>query len=70
MEGGVPDLLATALHPALTRLTSTNHPSTREEAHPGAVGSGVYPGIPGLRHATAPASQTDTTPENRQQHNQ
>ena len=66
---GIPDLLASALRPARTRLTSTNHPTTREESQPGAVGAGAHPGTPGLRHATAPASQTDTTTETGQQHN-
>ena len=37
----VPHLLAAALRPASTRMTSTSHPSTRKEDHPGAVGAGA-----------------------------
>jgi hypothetical protein len=47
MEGGVPHLLAAAVRPARTRLTSTNIPSTRKENHPGTVGAGAHPGTPG-----------------------
>jgi hypothetical protein len=47
MGQGVPDLLATALHPASTRLTSTNNPSDTEGGAPGAVGAGARPGTPG-----------------------
>ncbi len=34
MEGRVPHLLAAAVRPAGTRLTSTSHPATREEDDP------------------------------------
>ena len=33
LEGGVPHLLAAALRPASTRLTSTNHPQRHERRH-------------------------------------
>ena len=39
MEAGIPHLLAAALRPASTRLTSTNSPNDRKEDHPGAVGA-------------------------------
>src|SRR5450755_2444665 len=59
VEGGVPDLLAAALHPASTRLTSTDHPSDRKEHAPGAVGAGVHPGTPGTTtRPPLPAKQT------------
>ncbi len=70
MEGRVPHLLAAALRPASTRLTSTNYPATGEETQPGAVGAGAHPGTPGTTSAATPASQTDTTPETGRQHNQ
>jgi hypothetical protein len=46
--------------PVGTRLTSTNHPASTKGGTPGALGAGAHPGTPGL---TAPAQQTDTTPE-------
>jgi hypothetical protein len=56
MEGGIPHLLATADHPASTRLTSTSNPNDRKEDHPGAVGAGAHPGHTGQHHTTAPDS--------------
>ena len=63
-------MLAPALHPARTSLTSTDHHASKEGDQSGAVGAGAHPGISGFRNATAPASQTDTTTETGQQHNQ
>ena len=61
MEAGIPDLLAAALRPASTRLTSTISPTTGEETQPGAVGAGAYPGTPGP--ATRPPPETKQTPD-------
>ena len=59
MERGVPRLLAAALRPARTRLTSTTTLATREEAQPGAVGAGAHPGTPGVTaRPPSPAKQT------------
>ena len=49
VEGGLPDLLAPALHPARTSPTSTGHHDNRKGDQSGAVGAGAHPGIPGLR---------------------
>ena len=54
MEGGIPHLLATAHHPASTRLTSTSNPNDRKEDHPGAVGAGAHPGTPGTPRTAHP----------------
>lgn len=43
LERSIPHLLAAALSPASTRLTSTDCPATRKEDHPGAVGAGAAP---------------------------
>jgi hypothetical protein len=59
METGIPLLLAAALRPARTRLTSTNHPGDTKEAHPGAVGAGAHPGTPGA--VTRPATTSKPT---------
>jgi hypothetical protein len=59
MEGSVPHLLAAALRPAGTSLTSTDHPSEGKEAQPGAVGAGAHPGTPdAARRPSPPAKQT------------
>ena len=55
----IPRLLGAAMHPARTRLTSTNHPTTPKEGHPGAVGAGAHPGAPGTPR-TAPARPKQT----------
>ena len=47
LEGHIPRLLAAALRPASTRLTSTSIPATGKEPQPGAVGAGAHPGTPG-----------------------
>ena len=63
MEGRVPHLLAAALRPARTRLTSTNHPATRKETHPGAVGAGAHPGTPGTTRRHRPDSKQTPRPK-------
>ena len=60
LEGRVPHLLAAALRPARTRLTSTNHPSDTKGDHPGAVGAGAHPGTPGS--TTRPPRESKQTP--------
>jgi hypothetical protein len=70
MEGRVPHLLAAALRPVSTSLTSRTTPATRKEAQPGAVGAGAYPGTPGHDRATVPGKQTDNRSETGHQHNQ
>ena len=60
MEGSVPDLLAAAMRPARTRLTSTNHPADQKGDQPGAVGAGAHPGTPG--YATHPHPHGKQTP--------
>ena len=62
--GRVPHLLAAALRPASTRLTSTNSPATRKEDHPGAVGAGAHPGTPGTTAPPRPPGQTDMRSKN------
>ena len=47
MEGGVHHLLAAAVRPARTQLTSTNHPCDTERSLPGAVGAGADPSTSG-----------------------
>ena len=65
------DLLAAALRPASTRLTSTNQPQRHgRRTQPGAVGAGAHPGTPGSHARGHPPGQTDTTPETGRQHNQ
>jgi len=54
MERRLPRLLAAALRPASTHLTSTSSPSDRKEDHPGAVGAGAHPGTPGAPRTTRP----------------
>jgi hypothetical protein len=54
MEPGVPDLLAAALRPARTSLTSTDHHGDTEGGHPGAVGAGAHPGTPGTPRTSRP----------------
>ena len=62
----LPYLLAAPLRPARTSMTSTNHPSDKED-HPGAVGAGAHPG----QHALPPhRTKTDMMIKNRHQHNQ
>ena len=61
MEGGVPHLLAAALRPASTRLTSRSHPVSTRGGLPGAVGAGAHPGIPGS--ATRPDADSKPAPD-------
>ena len=68
LERRLRDLLAAAVRPASTRLTSHPVPATRKGARPGAVGTGAAPSTSG-QHPTRrePASQlplpkTGTTP--------
>jgi hypothetical protein len=70
MEGGIPDLLAAALRPARTRLTSINHPASENGDQSRRSRSRCAPGHPGCNHATSPTRQTDTRPETGHQHNQ
>ena len=59
LEGLVPHLLAAALRPARTRLTSTTSPSGERNTSPGAVGTGAHPGTPGTTtRPPPPAKQT------------
>ena len=59
MEGRVPHLLAPAVRPAGTCLTSTNYPVNAKEHRPGAVGAGAHPGTPGsTTHPPAGSKQT------------
>ena len=59
MEGGIPDLLAAAVRPARTRLTSTARPCDTKGARPGAVGAGAALDAPG-RDAYQHASSNQT----------
>ena len=70
METGVPDLLAAAVHPARTRLTSTNYTSGTEGEPPQRGRSRCQPGHTGRHHTPSRKSQTDTSPETGHQHNQ
>ena len=65
----VPHLLAAALRPASTRVTSTISPSDRKGGTARRGRSRCAPGHPGRCHAATRASQTDTTPETGHQHN-
>jgi hypothetical protein len=47
LEGGIPGLLAAAVLPASTRLTSHPVPATRKGGRPGAVGAGAHPSTSG-----------------------
>ena len=69
LERRFPYLLAAAVRPASTRMTSTNHPSDAKGGMAGAVGAGAHPGTPGTPGTTAPGKQTGTTPETGRQHN-
>jgi hypothetical protein len=44
LERRVPHLLAAAMRPASTRMTSTNHPTVTKGGMAGAVGAGADPG--------------------------
>ena len=70
MDSGVPRLLAAALRPAPTGLTSTNHPSDTRGDTARRGRSRCAPEHTGRHRATAVTGQTDTTPETRHQHNQ
>jgi hypothetical protein len=63
MEGSVPHLLAAALRPASTRLTSTISPSDRKETQPGAVGAGAHPGTPGTTTRPPPSGKQTSNPK-------
>jgi hypothetical protein len=59
LEGRIPHLLAAALRPASTHMTSTISPSDTKGACPGAVGAGAHPGTPGTTtRPPPPAKQT------------
>ena len=70
VDGGVPDLLAAALRPARTRLTSTDHPSDTKGGPPRRGRSRCAPGHTGHHRAPPHQEQTDTTLETGRQHNQ
>ena len=57
LEGGVPGLLAAAVRPARTRLTSHPVPATRKGGRPGAVGAGAA-------RSTSGSPSTHREPEN------
>ena len=54
LEGGIPDLLAAAVRPARTRLTSHPFPATRKGGRPGAVGAGAARTHRAVRHPLRP----------------
>ena len=54
VEGRVPRLLAAALRPASTHMTSASGSHDRKEDHPGAVGAGAHPGTPAVPRTTRP----------------
>ena len=59
LERSVPDLLAAAVRPARTRLTSHPVPATRKGGRPGAVGTGATPSTSGSTATRRePANQT------------
>ncbi len=70
MEGRIPHLLAPAVRPAGTRLTSTNYPVNAKGASSRRGRSRCAPGHTGQHHAPACGKQTDTQPETGHQHNQ
>ncbi len=57
MEGGLPDLLAAAVRPPGTSLTSTNYLSDTEGTSSGAVGAGAHPGTPDSTCCHRPGSK-------------
>ena len=65
LERGVPDLLAAAVRPASTRLTSHPVPATRKGGRPGAVGAGAAPSTSGSTATRREPCEPDTTAENR-----
>jgi hypothetical protein len=69
MEGSLPHLLAAALRPASTHMTSTNRPANQEGGPPGAVGAGAHPGVPGSSPPPAPKRNGHKV-KNRSQNNQ
>jgi hypothetical protein len=70
MEGCVSRMLAATIRSASTRLTSTGHPSGTKGGTARRGRSRCALGHRGHHHATASASQADTTPETGHQHNQ
>jgi hypothetical protein len=70
LEGGIPRLLAAALRPASTRLTSADHPGNTRGGTTRRGRSRCVPGHAGHHHATDTTSQPGTTPETGQKHNQ
>ena len=70
LERRVPHLLAAAVRPASTRLTSTISISDTRGGTARRGRSRCAPGHPGHHDATAPGKQTDNRPETRRQHNQ
>jgi hypothetical protein len=65
LEGGIPGLLAAAVRPARTRLTSHPVPATRKGGRPGPVGAGAAPGTPGSTASPPGTRGPDKTAENR-----
>jgi hypothetical protein len=70
LERGIPYLLAAALRPASTILTSTNQPSDAKGGPARRGRSRCAPGHPGHATHPAPQGQTDMRPKNGCQHNQ
>jgi hypothetical protein len=69
-KGRVLRLLAPALRPASTRMTSTNHPRGTKGATARRGRSRCVPGHPGHHHTTVHRTQTDSRPETGHPHNQ
>ena len=61
VESDVPGLLAAAMRPARTCLTSHSVPATRKGARPGAVGAEAAPSTSGA--ATPPSGPANQTPQ-------
>jgi hypothetical protein len=70
LDGGLPHLLAAALRPAGTGLTSINRPSCTRGGPPRRGRSRCAPGHPRELPDDQPRQSTDITPETGQQHNQ
>ena len=63
MEGRLHRLLAAALHPARTSLTSPDYSVNAKGEPPGAVGAGAHPGTPGTATRPTPSSKTAPDPK-------
>jgi Transposase DDE domain group 1 len=63
LEGGLPHLLAAAVRPACTRLTTTNRPSCTKGGAPRRGRSRCDPGTPGATAQPAPAARQTSRPK-------